>query len=678
MKPLSGNKEGSYDESQRPQKNSQSSVAMSKTKQLKNQHLTKKLLKGSALSKTKKDSSPKIDIQLPKKRSLGGANFIGGGDDWWRFAIIWVVMALCIAALFGRAYYLQVANSQFFIDKGDEFITSKRTIAVSRGMITDTFGVPLAANAPLSTVVFSPYDYAQTYYQAKRRLISAKSDTAKEKAKEAMNKLDLQRLADAANFPLERLQQAVGIDESVDVKDPKAIGAALPTGAGSHRLVLINRTTPEIAKIVMDIQFKGVSEEVTLRRFYPQGEENAQVVGYMSMNNQDSTYRGQSGIESRYDSILAGKAGQVLVLKNADQDALKQLKELKPAVAGQDIELTIDSRLQYVLYKELERVGRDQDARWSSGIIVDVHSGDVLAMGSWPSFNTNDLGDRTGASERNRPVLDVFEPGSVMKPFTVAAALDSGNYTTNTLIDTTPGYLKIRGATVKDSGNYGKITLETLIQKSSNVASAKIALALPTDAIAGMQRRFGFGQKTALNFPAEESGKVDIPKEQEMARRATLSYGYGQQVTLAQLAQAYAALGAQGQLHPLRLVKNEPIKPPIQVIDPSYAREIVSMMEKVTLSGGTGRLAAIEGYRVAGKTGTSRRTSPLGGYATGEYRTIFVGIAPVSDPKFAVAILVEDPRKQFYGGVVAGPVFSRVMREALRIYDVPMDKPLTE
>lgn len=648
-----------------------------KTKQSNNQGLTEKLLKNPVLTKTKKSDAASLDIKLPKKR-IGGASFVGGGDDLWRFAIVWGVMVICFVILFGRAYYLQIKNSEFLIEKGDEFITAKRNTPVSRGMISDTFGVPLAANAPLSTVVFSPYDYAQKYYQAKRRLISAKSDKTQQNAKKTMESLDLARLAQAANFPLERLQQAVAIDDSVDVKDPEAIKAVLPKGAGSQRLVLINRTTPEIAKIVTDLNFSGVSEEIALRRFYPQGEENAQIVGYMSMSNQDSTYRGQSGIESQYNQTLAGESGQVLVLKNAEQHALKQLKELKPAVAGQDIQLTIDSRLQYVLYKELERVGRDQNARWSSGVIVDVHSGDVLAMGSWPSFNTNNLSERTGASERNRPVLDVFEPGSVMKPFTVAAALDSGKYTTNTVIDTSPGHLKIRGGTIKDSGNYGKITLETLIQKSSNVASAKIALALPADSIALMQRKFGFGQKTALNFPAEGSGKVEIPKEEEMARRATLSYGYGQQVTLAQLAQAYAALAAEGKLHPLRLVKNEPIKPPIQVIDPKHAREIVSMMETVTMKGGTGRLAAIDGYRVAGKTGTSRRTSPLGGYAEGEYRAVFVGLAPASNPQFVVAILVEDPRQQFYGGVVAGPVFSRVMRETLRMYNIPMDKSLTD
>lgn len=627
-------------------------------------------------NRTKVVKSP-LDIEQKKiGRLFRGAKPEDGEKSFWRFLVVWGVMLLCSGSLFARAYYLQVANSAFFIEKGDEFITAKRKIPVSRGMITDTYGIPLAANAPLSTVVFSPQDYARAYYYAKKTLNTAQTDAAKQKATEKLQLLSLDRLADVANFPLEKLTEAVHIDEAVDVRDPKAILDALPTGAGSHRLVLMSRTTPEIAKGVMDLDFEGVYEEQFLRRYYLQGEENAQIIGFMSTNDKDSTYRGQSGIEAQYENTLSGTAGQVLVLKSASQHALKQLKELKPAVMGQDIALTIDSRLQYLLYKELERVGRDQSARWSSGMIVDIESGDVLAMGSWPSFNANNLAQRTGVSERNRPVLDVFEPGSVMKPFTVAAALESGKYTVNTLIDTAPGSMRVQGNSIRDSANYGKITLGKLIQKSSNVASAKIALSLPADSMAVMQHKFGFGQKTALNFPAEAAGKVGIPKENEMARRATLAYGYGQQVTLAQLAQAYATLGAKGQLHPLRLVKNEPIQPSHQVISAEHAEDIVAMMELVTMQGGTAKAAAIDGYRVAGKTGTSRRTSPQGGYAADEHRSIFVGIAPVSNPKFAIAILVEDPREQFYGGLVAAPVFGRVMGEALRIYNVPMDKPL--
>lgn len=613
-----------------------------------------------------------------KQHKLKGALSVGGKNDAWRFSLIWLFMLAGCLILVSRAYYLQVANSEFYIKKSEEFITSKRTVPVSRGMIKDTNGVPLAANAPLVTVVFSPQDYARAYYLAKKNVQTARSEKGRQNAAEKLAKFDLEKLAEASGYSLEGLRKAVNINDTINPADDKAVEKALPKGAGSQRLVLMNRTTPEAAAAVRALKFAGVNEEVQSRRFYLQAEPMAQVVGYMANSQADDIYKGRAGIEGQYDEMLSGEAGQILVLKNADQYALKQLEEIKPATLGKDVHLTIDARLQYVLYKELEQVGREQSARWASGIIVDIPTGDVLAMGAWPSFNSNKLSERTGANERNRAVLDAFEPGSVIKPFTVAAALESGRYNKNTLIDTGGGAMRLPGYTIRDGGAYGAIPLSKLIQKSSNVASAKIALNLPVTAMVDMQRRFGFGQKTALNFPAEASGSIITPKASEQARRATLSYGYGQQVTLAQIAQAYAALGAGGQLRPLRLVKDDlPREKPTQVISEAHAREIVNMMELVTMQGGTGKEAAIDGYRVAGKTGTSRRYSPeLKRYAEGQYRTIFAGVAPASEPRFAVAILVEDPRRQFYAGPVSGPVFSRVMREALRLYDVPMDKPL--
>lgn len=610
-----------------------------------------------------------------KKQRLKGATSIGSSRDVWRFLLVWAIMVAGIVWLILRAYYLQVVNSEFYIAKGEEFITGKRTLPVSRGMIYDRFGTPLAANAPLVTVVFSPYAYAQTYYLTKKNSLT-KDSNKKQKAEKMLADLDLTRLAEASGYPLEKLQKAVQIDPNLDVRDEKAVSKALPRGTGSQRLVLLNQVTPEQASVVTDLKFKGVGEETHAKRFYLQAEPMAQILGYMAKTGDENEYKGRAGIELQHEAALAGTAGEVLVLKNADQYALKQIKTLRLEVAGQDIHLTIDSRLQYVLYKALEQVGRDQSARWASGMIVDVHTGEVLAMGSWPSFNSNNLADRTGVSERNRAALDVFEPGSVVKPFTVAAALESGKYNTNTLIDTGGGVLSLSGYSIRDGGAYGAITMAQLIQKSSNVASAKIAFSLPSDGIAQMQRKFGLGQKTALNFPAEASGSVKDPEYGDMARRATLSYGYGQQVTLAQIAQAYATLGAGGIMHPLKLIKNAPTPPPTEIIQERHAKDIVRMMELVTMQGGTAKQAAIDGYRVAGKTGTSRRTSPKGGYAKGEYRAIFAGVAPVSNPKFAVAILVEDPRKEFYAGPVAGPVFSKVMKETLRLYNVPMDKPL--
>lgn len=613
-----------------------------------------------------------------KKRRQKAATMLGGLQDVGRYKFAWAIAAVCFAILFARAFYLQVINSSFLIEQGEKLITSKRSVPVYRGMITDTTGAPLAANAPLSTVVFSPYDYAVEYYRLDKIIKTSQNAKTIAKASKDLKQMDLVKLAATANFPLEKLQNAVAIKHDLDLSDEEAVNAALPKGAGSRRLIILPKAPPEIVKPLMALDFVGISEEKFFQRYYLQAEPYAQILGYMAQSSDEKNggYVGRAGIEAKYEKQLAGERGQVLILKDARQSAIKEIKEIKPTVEGQDIHLTIDSRLQYVLYKELEQVGRTQSARSSSGIVVDVLTGDVLALGSWPSFNSNNLSERTGANERNRPMLDTFEPGSVMKPFTVAAALESGKYSTSSLINTSPGSLYVGGYTIRDSGDYGAITLAKLIQKSSNVASAKIALSLPANAISDMQRRFGFGQKTALNFPAEASGGVSDPSEKEYSRRATLSYGYGQTVTLAQVVQAYAALANNGMLRPLRLVKEDELPEPTQVIEPKNAQAIVKMMELVTEQGGTARAAAINGYRVAGKTGTSRRTNPNGGYYTDQYRTTFAGIAPASNPRFAIAILVEDPRRQFYAGQVSAPVFHNVMKEALRLYNVPFDKPL--
>lgn len=611
-----------------------------------------------------------------KKRT--GASLVGGKQDARRYLLVWLIMALAMFVLIARAAYLQIFNAQFYIDKGDELITTVRTEPSYRGVITDRAGAPLAANAPLYTVFFDPYAYAEEYYRLVADMNSTKKDTVKQRTLTKLKDMDLVKLAAAANFPLEKLQAAVKIDPKLDASDDKKVQAALPKGAGSRRLVLLNRVSPEIAESVMQLEFFAVGREQYFQRYYLQAEPNAQILGFMGQSSDGSGYIGRAGIEAKYNELLAGKDGKVLTLRSRGSQVIQEIEQIEPLVEGRDINLTIDSRLQYVLYKELEQVGRLQSARSSSGMVVDVKTGEVLAMGSWPSFNSNNLSERDGANERNRPVLDVFEPGSVMKPFTVAAALESGKYNTNSVIDTSPGSVSVGGYTIRDGGNYGVITLDKLIQKSSNVASTKIALNLPTNAIANMQMKFGFGAKTALDFPAESAGKVIVPKDRELSRRATLSYGYGQQVTLAQLAQAYAALGNRGLMYPLRLVKDQPSKEPTQVIGAQHAEAVVRMMELVTGVGGTGQAAAIDGYRVAGKTGTSRRTNPQGGYYTDQHRAIFVGVAPASNPRFAVAILVEDPRRQSYAGQVAAPVFANVMKEALRLYNVPYDKPLRQ
>lgn len=612
-------------------------------------------------------------------RASGASSRGGFESDKNRFRVVWGVALAVLIGLILRAYYIQIAHAQFYQDKGNELITSVRTQKSYRGMITDRNKLPLAVSAPLATVSFSPHDYAREYYELKR-LILANTDHPQFQARmqKRLDEMDLTTLAVAANIPVAELKKAAALDDSVDVTDEVAVKAALPSGAGSHYLPLLNKVTPEIAQSVSSLEFPGVYEKNFFQRYYPQPQPNSQLLGFMGQNSNDPEggYEGRAGIEHQYEKALSGKDGKVLVLKDAKQNSLKELKQIEPEVAGENIALTIDSRLQYLLYKELEKAGRLQQARWSTGMIVDVQTGEVLALSTWPSFNSNNLNDMTGENQRNRALLDVFEPGSVMKPFTVAAALDSGKYTSTSLIDTNPGSIYVQGYTIRDHSNLGTINFATLLQKSSNVASTKIALSLPPDAITNMQHKFGFGSKTPLDFPGEGAGLVSTPQEKEYSRRATVSYGYGLQVTLAQVAQAYAALASGGVMHPLTLIKTDRPLPSKRIMEHDQAMAIVKMLEGVTEPGGTAKTAAIDGYRVAGKTGTSRRVNPNGGYYTDQYRNVFAGMAPASNPKLVSVILIEDPRGMHYAGLTTAPVFHNVMKEALRLYNVPLDKPL--
>ena len=624
-----------------------------------------------------------VKNQKSKRGFLGkasGASSRGGFDqDKNRFRTIWAIALIILGLLIARAYYLQVANAQFYQDKGDELITSTRTQKSYRGMITDRNNLPLAVSAPLATVSFSPHDYAREYYELKRIVLTnPDSPQLIARMQKRLDGMDLTKLAAAANISVSKLEKVTAIDNSIDVTDEAAVKAVLPSGPGSHYLPLLNKVTPEIAQSVSSLDFPGVYEKSFFQRYYPQPQPNSQLLGFMGQNanDPDGGYEGRAGIERQYEKELAGEDGQVLVLKDAKQNSLKEIKQIEPEVPGKDVALTIDSRLQYLLYKELEKAGRLQRARWSTGMIVDVQTGEVLALSTWPSFNSNNLNEMTGENQRNRAVLDVFEPGSVMKPFTVAAALDSGKYTPTSLIDTNPGSIRVRGYTIRDHNNLGMINLATLLQKSSNVASTKIALSLPADAISNMQRQFGFGEKTPLQFPGEGKGMVVTPKEKETARRATVSYGYGLQVTVAQIAQAYSALAAGGVMHPLTLIKDDKAQPSKRIMEHEQAMSIVQMLESVTEQGGTAKAAAIDGYRVAGKTGTSRRINPDGGYYSDQYRNVFAGIAPASNPRLVGVMLIEDPRGQIYAGLTVAPVFHNVMKEALRLYNVPLDKPL--
>lgn len=654
------------------------------------------------LKRDKKNLNKKKQNLRPKKGA--GASMRGSvEEDSGRFKIVWAFMVLCFGAVFCRVAYVQVINAPFYQQKGNTLITTTVKQPPYRGMIVDRNNIPLAISAPLVTLTFSPHDYAVEYYKLKAKeaeLNEAKDSQSVNKARknvaERLKNMDLQKLSALTGIDVEQFNNAVQLNHNIDFEDKEAVKAVLPTGAGSHYFMLMKNVNPETAQPIIDADFVGVNAENFYQRFYPQPQPNAQLLGFMSRSadKENGYYRGQSGIESIFESTLAGSAGEVRVMRDAKNNRLKELEQITPEVAGKDVQLTIDSRLQYILYQELERVGRVQKARWATGMIVDVNSGEVMAMSNWPSFNPNDLNSMTNENQRNHAVIDMFEPGSVMKPITVAIGLNSGQYNVNSKIDTSPGSMNLQGHTIRDHGNLGVISLRQLLQKSSNIGSAKIALSLPPQVMSEGQKAFGFGKKTSLDFPGEAKGVVPNPTVKEVSRRGTVGYGYGIDVTLSQLAQAYTVLGSGGIFYPLTLVKSTRdnamnsnslnnvavpfAKPaPHQVIKQSDALAIVDMMSSATEEGGTAKLGAIDGYRVAGKTGTARRINPKGGYYNDQYRTSFVGIAPASNPRFVVAIVVEDPQLQKFGGLVAAPVFRNVMKETLRLYNVPFDKPLT-
>lgn len=635
---------------------------------------------------TKSDSKKSKKPQVHKSGQMGGATSQADyRTDNKRFIFIWCLVAMMFTTLIARAFYLQVYNTAFYQEKGDKFLIGVRHQPAYRGIISDRNQQPLAISAPLVTIVFNPYEYAEHYYQVYKKYQelkkikdkSAKQTAKQDQLKQQLDNLNLQKLAVATHYPLDQLKKATGIRQGIDLTDPEAIKKALPSGVGSRHLPLLKDVSPEVANAVMALNFHGISSQQTFKRYYPQPIPNAALIGYMSQTQDDTVYRGQAGIEQKFQNELAGQDGSLMVLKDGKSNRLQEIKQITPEVAGKDVQLTIDARLQYLLYRELEKLGRQQKALWATGMVVEVNTGEVLAMTNWPSFNPNNLTSKDIAIQGNRAVQDVFEPGSVMKPFTIAAALESKRYSVNSLIDTNPGYILVNRHRINDHGNLGVISLATLLKKSSNVATTKIALSLPADSISNMQRAFGFGKITHMALSSEQAGKIITPKEKQIDRRATVSYGYGLEVTLAQLIQAYATLGSDGVMHPLTIIKSDAPNPPAkQVISKANANAIVKMMETVTEEGGTGTAAAIDGYRVAGKTGTARRADPEGGYYKDQYRNLFVGLAPASNPRLAVAILVESPREDHYAGQTAAPVFHNVMKEALRLYNVPLDKPL--
>jgi cell division protein FtsI (penicillin-binding protein 3) len=533
-----------------------------------------------------------------------------------------LMFLLCSIALVARAVNLQIVDTEFLQDQGEARYLREVVVATRRGNILDRNGEPLAVSTPVDSVWVNP-----------KMLLQSPDD-------------------------IEPLASVLGVDAD-------EIERRLTQRSTREFVWLRRRLHPDVATQIESLKLQGVFLQKEYRRFYPAGEVTSHVIGFTNIDDV-----GQEGLELAYNDWLQGKPGLKRIIRDRLGRTIEQVEMVRESVPGHDLSLTIDRRLQYLAYRELKRTVLKHGARSGSVVLLDVKSGEVLAMVNQPSYNPNHSNmDNEGL--RNRAVTDVFEPGSVMKPIAVASALETGRWTPTTPIDTTPGRINISGHTISDHRNYGPIDLTRLITKSSNVAATKVALDLEPEHMWNTYDRFGFGDVTGTGFPGESAGVLRNYRRWRRVEQATLAYGYGLSVTVLQLAEAFAALADEGRLRRPSLVMGAS-NPPTSILDPVIARQVAAMLETVTGPEGTGKAARVENYRVSGKTGTSRKAS-ASGYAS-RYIASFAGFAPSSDPALVAVVMINDPSGSvYYGGLVAAPLFSTVMTGALRLLNIPPD-----
>lgn len=544
-----------------------------------------------------------------------------------RNAIVLVFFFGGLGLLAARAMYLQVLNSDFLQSQGNARHTRLVKDNSHRGMILDRNGSPLAVSTPVDSVWAHP------------------STLAEERRK-------WPRLATMLGMSTRELAQTISRHD------------------GREFMYLKRHVTPSLAERVMALQIPGVALTREYRRYYPLGAVAGHVVGFTNVDDQ-----GQEGIELAYDSWLRAVPGAKRLLRDLQGNAVEVAESVVLPKPGNDLVLSIDRRIQYLAYRELKTAVIEHQARAGSAIVLDVQTGEVLALVNEPDFNPNNRAGLRSGTFRNRAVTDLFEPGSTLKPFTIACALESGKFSYNSVIDTTPGMLQIGDRTIRDVHNYGVLTVAGVIEKSSNVGASKIALTLNKKSIWEMLRRVGFGQATGARLPGEVPGLLNPPSSWVPVDQASISFGYGISVTPLQLARAYLTLANDGQAIPLTLRRSESPARGEHVMSPMTARRIQSMLELAVSNAGTGKAAQVADYRVAGKTGTVRKLIE-GGYSDEKYVAWFAGFAPATSPRLVMVVAVDEPtRGGYYGGVIAAPVFGRVMAGALRLLDVAPDAP---
>ena len=542
----------------------------------------------------------------------------------WRRRLLLVLVLLCFGVLIGRAVLLQGVRHSFYQKEGDARTTREMKLYAHRGRIVDRNGEPLAISSPVESILANPAD-AQ------------------------VNKVQVAQLAKL----LEMKESEISTKLAKQNRD---------------FVYLKRRISPELANHIMALHIPGVNMQREYKRFYPAGEVAAHLVGYTG-----SDEKGLEGFELQYQNWLSGKSGSRHVIKDRQGHIVDDLEAVKLPQDGRDLVVSIDRKVQYLAYRELAKAVEENNAKAGAAVVLNAKTGEILAMANYPAYNPNNP-SKDVTKSRNRAIVDQFEPGSTMKPMTISAALETGKYTPETKIETAGGTYKIGPATVHDSHPNGLLTVAQVIQKSSNVGSAKIALSLEPKYMWGVFNQLGFGTITHVNFPGEAAGKLRNYKTWRPIEQATISFGNGISVTLLQLARAYTVFANDGELRPVTLLKSKDIAVGQQVFSKATALSVRDMLETVVQAGGTAPKAQVMGYRVAGKTGTAHKPG-IGGYQD-KYIASFVGMAPASNPKLIVAVMIDEPSNgQYYGGIVAAPVFSAVMGATLRMMGVPQDAP---
>jgi len=542
----------------------------------------------------------------------------------WRSKFIVAGLALAFAGLAGRAAYVQVFGNDFFQRQGEVRFARTLELPANRGRVLDRNGLLLASSVVAQSIWAIPEDV----------------DKADPK---------LRDLAKLLEMPLADLKKRLGDEDKT--------------------FVWVKRQVDDpIAKQIAALNIKGIYQRRDYKRQYPEGEAAAHVVGFTNVED-----RGQEGVELTFNDKLAGKNGSRRVIKDRLGRVIEDVRDVVPPVDGPDLQLSIDSKVQYFAYQKLKDAVQLHKAKAGSVIVIDTLTGEVLALANYPSYNPNRRGNLTGEQLRNRVLTDSFEPGSTMKPFITALALEKGIVRPDTPIHTAPGRITIGGSTINDSHPYDVLTVAEVIQKSSNVGTVKIAMQLSPREMWETYAQAGFGQKPQVPFPGAVSGRLRPYKSWRPIEQATMSYGYGLSASLFQMAQSYTIFARDGELIPLTLIKSDQPASGVQVFTPKTAIAVRQMLAMATGPGGTATRAQTIGYSVGGKTGTARKQEGKG-YADRKYRSWFVGLAPIDKPRIVVAVMVDEPTAgSFYGGIVAAPVFSETVQQTLRILGVQPD-----